>query len=328
MKFQDIKSIWQGECEPFYFETVSPEDLKNGILQLSGTTLFPGSYVCLSVRNSDFIVRSFQYNNISREMLKGRLQAEAVETLGLPLGDIAFDFQILHMGLDFINGIFVCCPKGLLEEYLSILDEAKLIPVRITSGTVMSLEKFFMSREVDDKRFCLLDFQGEKVISVAVFHGGICELIRKIPFDSVSQATSEIVYSLRSTSAKSHVKQFEEIYAIAAGEQWNDLLDELKSSFDAKPQQISLPEWTKGRGPAKTFFDMNLAKGKLLSLTARKTICQATTGLLAGCVSMAIILGAQIIYKQRSIHSLKSSYTRADYDYALNLKRQIEGVRK
>jgi len=315
------------EQKVLYVNTVSPVALKVQLSQMTKSEKDGDIYLCLE--DTNVLVRSFQFENIALSEVEGQLQGQVVELLGLPLEDIVFDFQVLHTVPGYLNGIFLCLSKKLLEEYIAVLDQSRVVAAKITAGVIKSLERFLGTYDVKLKRFCFLDFSAEHLVNIAIFNQSVCELIRNIPCDNMDHAKLELVQSLRSVCAKSHVKKFDSIYVCGEKTDENsELFSGLEQSFDTKLEWISFGDISQEKKSVKPFFSLNLASRYLVPLPLKRLVYQNTKYVLGGCACFIVLFGISIILRQHSIHTLRNSFSKADYAYAMVLQEQAAKMKK
>src|SRR6185503_20256158 len=88
-------------------------------------------FIVLAIGGSQVLTRAFAFKDLAIADLKPKLQSEAVEFLASPLNEIEFDYQVFRSK---ISGAYISLKHSTLKEYLTILDKAKVIPVKITTS--------------------------------------------------------------------------------------------------------------------------------------------------------------------------------------------------
>ncbi|HQP10999.1 MAG TPA: hypothetical protein PKV41_06415, partial [Candidatus Omnitrophota bacterium] len=99
-------------------------------------------FVALAVNNPQILVAPFQLDTTDKKEIKNQLVLKAVEMLSLPLDAIGIDYQALQSDETKTKGIFVCFPKEVLQEYLSVLDEGHYVPVKIMPTVIAGIDSF------------------------------------------------------------------------------------------------------------------------------------------------------------------------------------------
>ncbi len=305
-------------------DAVSPSVLRTQLAEKMNRSGGANAGVQLSICDTNAHVRSFRFENIALADIKNQLQTQAVELLGLPLEDIAIDFQILQTTPGHLNGIFLCISKKLLEEYIAVLDSFQYVAGKITAGIIDSLDHFFAAYNVKTQRFCFLDFSVKNLVGVAVFNQSECELIRNIPSDNIAQIKVEIIQSLRSAAAKSHVKKLDKIYISGESDSNHELFNELPKHFETTIECIPIKNHAHTKQNRESFFSLNLTKDFIVPLPLRQSIYRTIHLTFLGSAGLVLFLGCLIIFRQWTIHTTKSAYTTTEYSYALGLKYQVE----
>ena len=144
-------------------------------------------FVALSLNSSHILVCPFRFDVAEKKKIKDLLALGAVALLSLPLDAIGLDYQIFESVEGKVKGIFTCFPKEILQEYLSVLDEAGYVPVKIVPTIVAGMDSFLQKNKGQKGRFCLLDFSEADMIRVAVFSNGQCDFLREVPYEDVDE---------------------------------------------------------------------------------------------------------------------------------------------
>ena len=125
--------------------------------------------VAIALNSSHVLVCPFQFDDVETKEIRDLLALQAVELLSLPLDAIGLDYQIFESVEGKVRGIFACFPKDILQEYLSVLDEAGYVPIKIVPTIVASMDSFLQKNKGQKGRLCLLDFSKANMIHFAVF---------------------------------------------------------------------------------------------------------------------------------------------------------------
>ena len=305
----------------------SPSDLEENLSEIQKTNPNEFHFVSMVLRDPKVLVSPFCFDGISLKELKTKLMFESVGLLSLPVNDIELDYQILVHENGKLQGIFICIPKTLLKEYLKIANEAKLIPLEITSCMLASLDSFLLAYGKQKGRLCLMDFYKETIIHLAVFHEGQCELLREIQYESLTEACSEVIQSLRSVYARSPDKQCQQIYCCGNLDDKNDLIQELGKDFKLN---VTPKKTTDGREglPADpgSFFRLNLIRNYEVSLKERHRVFAAMRLLILMAAIGCVYLSVQIFKILQETKTVAGSYNKTNYEYAQRLQQQVKSL--
>src|SRR6185503_13998724 len=156
--------------------------------------------IALSLTDPKVYVYPFQMPKSPRKQLLEHLIDEAVELSSLHINDIELDFQVFGSKEGIIEGVFVCIPKKLLEEYIAVCDKAGLIPIHFTAQLLRAVGALHAKHKGSKEHFVALDFLKDRV-SVALFCNEHCDFMRQIKFESIEEVRGDIIQSLRSASA-------------------------------------------------------------------------------------------------------------------------------
>ena len=310
----------------FALTVSSPDELKANRSILLEHKRNNSTFVALGLEGPQVLVRPFHLTDVPYKDIKNNLKHEAVELLSLPVDDIEFDFQILNKTGNKTFGVFVCLPKKILQEYLSILDKTKLTAIKITASFLAAIDSFFEQRKINNERFFLLGFSKYHTISLAVFNNKQCELLREIPYGDFEEAKLEVIKSLRSASAKSHIKNIDRVYFYGEVAHKDELAQEIARQSNAAAEDAHFINLKKALCSEKNYFNLNLLRYHSFTIKRREQILMAMNIFLFLYLGICILLGAKIQAQGKLIHNLRSSYTARDYDYARNLERQLKLV--
>ena len=305
-------------------EASTPEELKDIITELSKTEKLKSRFVSLAIRGVEVLVNPFNMANTSVKELKNNLMFEAVEFLSLPVDEIEFDFQILHSDKEKISGFYSCMPKKLLQSYLSILYQAKLIPIKITAHILAGVDSFLQKHDDNGKSFCIFDFYRNSTVYLAVFHNKQCHLLREFTYGSLDEAKKEIIQSLRFASSKSSFKKFDCFYFSGDLNRKDGLITQLGKEFNTTIERGDFTDVKDALGSERNFFSLNLVRDYAFSLSQRKQIFIGANLVLFCCLAALLLLSVRMVKANILTNSLKASYESTDYDYAKNLKNQLE----
>lgn len=310
--------------EIFVLKCTSSKDLKKQISGIQNQRSQGSKYVNLVLPDADISVPPFHVEESNLKDLQVHLSNSAVEVLGVPLEDVEMDYQVLNTLSNSLTGIFACISKAKLMEYINVLDESKLICLKVTASILDYLEKLYSKYKLEDQHFCFMNFSNNREASMAVVNAKSFELVRRFPFENASQLKLEVIRSLRSACAKSRRKTFDKIYCFGYLEEKEQLDQLFKKSFEISAEWVSIDDDSSYPLAGSSAFSINLAKKYSFSSSILKKVHRTAQVVLLLCLFLVGSLGYKIIRKQNIISNLKASYKEADYNYALSLKRQWE----
>ena len=284
-------------------------------------------FVALALNNPQILVAPFHFDHVEKKEVKERLMLKAVELLSLPLDAIGLDYQVFESSEGKVNGIFVCFPKEVLHDYLSVLDEAGYVPIKIMPAVAADIDSFLHQYGRQSGRICLLDFSKANIVYCAVFSNGQCDFLREIPYEDVDEIEHEIVQSLRCACATSSVKKFDHIYFSGDISRKTQVAEKVKHIFCENVTQGYFIDAEVSLRCAENIFSLNLVRNRTFSLKQRRVITQATRTVLTACCAVAIILGIRIFTAELKIKNMRSSYTALDYERAVNLTRRVQHIK-
>ena len=304
----------------------SPEELNACLPNILKNNKSRLRYITLSITGPRVLVRSFDFENLAIKEIKNRLKFEAVELLSLPVEEIEFDFQILNSTREKTSGVFICLPKNLLKSYIHVLDKANLIPIKITAHILAMMDAFFQKHKTNNGRFCLLDFSESNKIKLAVFNNRQYELLREISYENLDEAKVEVMQSLRSACAKSHVKQLDYVYFSGDLTGKEELMTQVEGDFNTKIEREPSLDIGTALCCRNNFFSLNLIRNYFFSLPERKQILAVMDLILFLCLLGCIDLTYKVKQTEILISDLSSSYTPVDLEYAKQLKKQLKSL--
>ena len=311
---------------PLTFLVTSPQELSEILAADFKKSDSQSPFMTLAISGPQVIVRAFHFKNIPIPQVKSKLQAQAVELLSLPLNEIEFDYQIFNSTPEKTTGIFGCMPKNLLKEYLSIIDKAKLIPLKLTAAILACMDSFYKRHPITEGQCCLLDLSNPQKINLAVFHNKECELLREIPCDNFSEARFEVIQTLRSASAASTVKQFDHVFCAGDLHGKEELLAQIEKVFGAKIEVGIVLDGKEALAAEDPLLNLNFIRRHSVSALERKKILEAANIALVLGAAACVLLTAVVLYTGKRVQDLKSSYQSSQYDYARKLEKQIKAL--
>ncbi|MCK5082570.1 MAG: hypothetical protein KAR31_06650 [Candidatus Omnitrophica bacterium] len=304
-------------------EASSPEEL-NASLIASRQEGAGARSVSLSVRGPKVMVRPFHLENVSLKDVGHHLLGEAVELMSVTSDEIEFDFHVTKSDEQKVNGIYTCISKKVLDDYLLVLDKENLNPVKITEHFLMHIESLYQQNMLNGARICFLDFSAKNVVNLFVSSSRECELLRKIPFEDLEEAQSEIVQSLRSASAKTWPKHYDGIYYTGDFQGKDKMMEELKKHFHTDVEEFSALDTKAALCSNNAYYDLNLLKNHIFSSLQRRYIHVGVNVVLALCLLNMMVSGIRIMMKGKAINEIRSSYEASEYQYAVDLGHNVK----
>lgn len=306
----------------FALTVSSPEELKANKSVLLEYGKDNSAFVVLGIDGPQLLVRPFYLTNVRYGEIENHLQQEVVDLLSLPAADINFDFQFLSKKDNKTFGIFICLPKKALQEYISILDNTKLTALKVTASSLAAIDSFFEHRKGNHERFCLLGFLKQQRINLTVFNNRECELLREIPYGELQEAAEEIARSLKSLGGST--KAIERIYFYGETSQKEELVKDVARQFGIGAEEVNFIDLKKGLCSSKSYFSLNLLRHYSFALSRRYQILTLINIFLFLCLPVLLFLSFKIYSQEKMIQDFKSSFSRADYEYAKTLEQEVK----
>ncbi len=283
-------------------------------------------FVSLAVNNAEIRVCPFQLDRVDEKGIKNRLLSDAVESLSLPANAIELDYCVFDSTDDKTRGVFVCFPKQLLQDHLSIIDQSGYVPVKIVPSILAGIESFLHQKKGEKGRICLFDFSGDNMIYFAVFSNGHCDFLREIPYENTDEIEHEVIQSLRCACSVSSIKKFDHIYFSGNVSNKDHLIKRAKDLFC---NDVTCGYFTDVESSLKrdgNGLALNLIKDKTFTLSQRKIINQAILTGLFLCGLIIMILSVKVVITQLKINNAGASYRTSDYNYAQDLQRRLKAL--
>lgn len=284
-------------------------------------------YVSLALNTSDISVRPFHLDGVEKKEIKNRLIGDAVESLSMPADAIELDYQVFDSSGEQTRGVYVCYPKKLLQEYLSIADQSGYIPVKIIPSILAGIDSFLDQYKDQKGRLCLFDFSEDGTIHFAVFSNGQCDFLREIPYENGDEVEHEVIQSLRCACAISSVKTFDHIYFSGDVPNKDQIFKRIKKLFCEKVTHGFFTNIEASLRRKDNIFAINLITKKTFSLKERKVIQQGMLGGLALCLLIGSVLAVNIFITEGKIKRLESKYTTSDYSYAVDIEKRLKELK-
>jgi hypothetical protein len=306
-------------------EAFSPNNLKKLLLDKVKQGEKKYHYLNLVINNPHVLVQPFQYPYCPIKELRSLLKYEAAELLNLSEEEIECDFQVLKedVSKDVISGIFLCVSRNILQQYLSVMDSMKIVPLKITTAEMTNINKFFDGYKNIKGRICFLDLSKDHKVSIAVFYQQQCELFRVVHFENAAQINSEIVQSLRSVCANSNLKRVDHIYVYKNSEKEIISFQQMKMRFNVDVKPVDCFSRELPLSQEDHLLLLNLVRRFSLSLSFRHKINQIVNILCVSLFVCAFVLVVQILVQHSAVRSIRASYVEGEYQSALDLKQMM-----
>jgi type IV pilus assembly protein PilM len=176
LKVEEIEG-YEGEEEEYYYEKI-----KRTLLRAVNRKHLQNSKVAIVLPGHSAIVKKIQFPTLDPKRVEKMVNFEAAQQIPFPLEEVVWDYQMLGVadsGAEYEVSLFAI-KKGLVNRYLSILEEAEL-DVELLQVSSMALYNFI--------NYDMPPEEGENVIMLDMGHDNsdlvICAgrnfLIRNIP---------------------------------------------------------------------------------------------------------------------------------------------------
>ena len=305
-------------------EGSSPNELKDILKRLSGKKKLSRAYCALAIGDPEFILYPFSFKDTSLSDAKEQVCEEIRKIFDMPLSNIEYDFQIFERDEDFFYGVCAAIPKKRLHQYLRVLDQNILTPLRIIPYTSAIIDYYFYKHKAPEVSFAVVDFSRKHLIGIAVFKEERCQLLRQIPYDRLHDVVSEIINSLKNACMSSGIAHLDRIHFAGTLEDKMEIVEDIEASFQAKIECDHSIDIVTALSIENQYFDINFARRYTLTESERVHTMRAAKLLLALYCLFVILLGSQIFFRFQKLKNLDSSYTITDYNYAQNLKKELD----
>jgi len=309
------------------FSTSSPEELETKLTaDIKNPKVMSAKFAVLAISGPHVLAQPFEFTDISIKDLKNRLRSQAVELLLLPADDVELDFQIFSSSNEKINGVFICLPKKLLQQYIAVLNKTKLVLLKVTAQILAVSGSFLLQQKIAEERFCLMDFSKPNTICLSIFNNRQCELLREISYETFAEASLEVIRTLRSSCAKSIAKQFAQIYSLGDLSHAGELISQIKSDFNISVLTGNATDVTTALSTDNSYFSLNLMRNYVVSLSGRKKFHMVMRLVVFICVVINIGLTMRMKMNAKSLEAISASYTAAELEHARRLENQVKSL--
>lgn len=280
--------------------------------------------VAVAISDPNVIVCQFEMESTAVKDLEHHLISEVCEIMSLTPDEIALDFQITKSDQKSVQGIYICVPRNIFEEYLSVLDKKSFNVLKVTEQFLVSIDFIFQRGKLNNERICFLDFSIENTIGLFISNKKECELLRKIHFENYEEAYKEVVQSLRSASAKSRVKHYDYIYYHGRFERIDDLTASLQQRFHTEVEELPSIDQKAALTDGRAYFRLNLIRKYNFSQNQVKYIYAGVNIFIALCAMNCALMSLAMIKKNMEISRVKDYYQDKDYQYAVKLSGSLK----
>ena len=201
------------------------EDVAAAINELYKNLKIKNKRVGLSISGYSVIVKKINLEMVSEEDLAERLNEEAEQYIPFDINEVYLDFQVLKKGQDEYDRsevMLVAAKKEVIDNYLGMLQEQKLMPVLVDVDG-FALENMWASTTGGTENVGLIDIGASKM-NINIIADGASVLARDVVAGS-EELTEEIANTLEI--------DFDEAERIKLGQQEadQDMREELQEIF-------------------------------------------------------------------------------------------------
>lgn len=307
-------------------EASSPEELQTVIATLSGRNKRKCVYCALAIGDPEFLIYPFNFRNKAFPEIKKQITHEIAEIFSLPQSAIEYDFQIFVQEEIYLSGVCAAFPKKRLHEYLKILDDSKLVPVRIVPYSSAIIDYYFYQHKDPIGSFAVIDFSKKYLISLAAFKNDQCRLIRQIPYEFLHDVTSEIIDSLKNACVLSGIDHYDQIRFVGTIDDKMDIIHDIESNVQAKSERDQSIDIVTALSLEDHYFDLNLARRYVFSDLERIQAVNIMKILMVIFIIFIFSLAIKLLVQIKELEELNASYTLTHYDYAKNLKLEMDAL--
>ncbi|MCK5180463.1 MAG: hypothetical protein KAR32_13115 [Candidatus Omnitrophica bacterium] len=307
-------------------EASSPDELKDILKRLAGKNRLRRSFCALAIGDPQFLLYPFNFKNTLLPDAKKQVCEEIRKIFNVPLSNIEYDFQIFEQEENFFYGVCAAIPKKRLYQYLRILDKNTLTPLRIIPYSSAIIDYYFHQHKDPSVSFVIIDFSRKYIIGIALFKNDHCQLLRQIPYERLHDVVSEIIDSLKNACGSSGIAHLDRIHFAGTLEDKGEIIGDIESAFQAKVARDHSIDIVTALSLQDYYFDINFARCHTLSASERVHVMRVVKLLLALYCLFVILLGSQIFLRFKKLKNLNASYSLTDYDYAKNLKKELDSL--
>jgi type IV pilus assembly protein PilM len=172
------------------------EDVAAAITELFNNLKIKNKRVGLSISGYSVIVKKINIEMQNEEELADRLHEEAEQYIPFDINEVYLDFQVIKAGEDEFDRsevMLVAAKKEVIDDYLDMLQEGKLLPVLVDVDS-FALENIWTIMSKIPGNVCLIDIGASKM-NINIIADGASVLARDVVMGS-DDLTQEIASTL------------------------------------------------------------------------------------------------------------------------------------
>lgn len=161
------------------------EDVAAAITELFKNLKIKNKRIGLSISGYSVIVKKINIEMESEEELADRLNEEAEQYIPFDINEVYLDFQVIKAGEDEFDRsevMLVAAKKEVIDDYLDMLQEEKLLPVLVDVDG-FALENIWTTVSGDKDNVCLVDIGASKM-NINIISDGASVLARDVVMGS------------------------------------------------------------------------------------------------------------------------------------------------
>ncbi len=197
-----------------------PDEVAKAIVELFKNLKIKGKRVGISISGYSVIVKKINLEVMSEEELADYITDEAEQYIPFDIDDVYLDYQVIKTGSDEFDRsevMLVAAKKDVIDDYLDMLQELKLLPVLVDVDG-FALENIWENSSDRKDNVALVDIGASKM-NINIISDGASVLARDVVVGS-EQLTNQIANTLEIEYEKA--EQFK-LGQIPAGEYQEEL---------------------------------------------------------------------------------------------------------
>lgn len=179
-----IKATEMITAETGYDPALPPEEFqekRNAILsEIWQEHKFKKRDVMLSIPGRGAIVRQFRIPRVSGERLDRMVRFEAKQQIPIPLDQVILDYHYFDSGEPELEVSLIAIRKNAVEEYVSVLKEAKLRPDLIDAAPLCLFNIFAQEERPPEDVVAIIDI-GASETNIVIYQDRVVKFIRSAP---------------------------------------------------------------------------------------------------------------------------------------------------
>ncbi|MEI6437988.1 MAG: hypothetical protein WCO69_04470 [Candidatus Omnitrophota bacterium] len=264
------------------FEVSSLEELR---VALALGKVNGARFAAVRVFGPKVFTRHFDQAKVPMPELIASLKNDAAQALSISPAEVEVAVELLSSEGDSLRGVLTAIPQVLLEEFIDILDENKILPVSVVSLASAVAEEHLKGSSVIYKDCCLVNFLKPHGVSVVMFLGGEPVFFREMFDTADNEIVARITDTIRYCCGRSVSKQIEEIVFTGNVAGKEDVIKRIQAS--AAPLKVA--EKTAADGPAIRLTAPNLLGKYAFDLKERAAFSRCLTWGLVLAVGVALL---------------------------------------